>query len=160
MTSRFGSLTVIGDGPLRNRHRTWQLRCDCGTVIVARVDHVQGGHTQSCGCLRRALVAALGASSAKLGGNGQRHPLYATWRGMLNRCYNPRAPKFERWGGRGITVCDRWRGADGFAHFVADMGAKPGPEYTLDRRDPDGNYEPSNCRWATPFEQRHNRSAK
>jgi hypothetical protein len=83
------------------------------------------------------------------------HPLYQTWAGMKTRCYNPKAANYENYGGRGITVCDRWR--DDFWAFVADMGSKPAKGVSLDRRDGDGCYEPSNCRWATASEQNRNR---
>jgi hypothetical protein len=75
---------------------------------------------------------------------------------MLDRCYNPRAVNFKYYGDRGITVCERWRGPDGFANFMADMGTRP-PGLTLDRRDADLGYEPSNCRWATAKEQMEHR---
>jgi hypothetical protein len=74
---------------------------------------------------------------------------------MKTRCYNEKAPKYPNYGGRGIKVCDRW--LHSFENFLADMGPKPGPEYSIDRKENDGDYEPGNCRWATPTQQAQNR---
>lgn len=84
-----------------------------------------------------------------------RTPTYRSWRAMLSRCENPNATGYGRYGGRGITVCDRWR-AD-FTAFLADMGERPSIDHSIDRIDTDGNYEPSNCRWATRSEQQQNK---
>jgi len=81
-------------------------------------------------------------------------PTYRTWYSMIERCCNPANASFKRYGARGIMVCERWRAS--IEHFVQDMGARP-PGMTLDRIDPQGNYEPSNCRWATELEQQRNR---
>ncbi len=80
---------------------------------------------------------------------------YYSWDGAKSRCFNPRAKKYPLYGGRGITMCERWRNS--FEAFFADMGARPTPQHSLDRIDSDGDYEPGNCRWATVLEQRHNR---
>lgn len=87
----------------------------------------------------------------------RRHPLYQTWIGMLYRCSNPKYREFKYYGGRGITVCPRWTGPEGFANFVADVGLRPAPGLTIDRINNDGGYEPSNCRWADWKTQAANR---
>ena len=85
-------------------------------------------------------------------------PSWNSWKCMRDRCANPKAKDWPRYGGRGIRVCARWQGRDGFVNFLADMGPRPAG-MTLDRIDNDGNYEPSNCRWATPKQQRANQSS-
>ena len=87
-----------------------------------------------------------------------RHPLYKTWEGMKNRCLNPNYPEFHYYGGRGITVCPEWRSS--FWQFVADMGPKPSSKHSIDRVNPNGDYEPNNCRWATSIEQANNKRDK
>ena len=84
------------------------------------------------------------------------HPLYRVWAAMHNRCKNPNVPAYVYYGARGISVCERWSGSDGFLNFLTDMGPRP-DGLTLERVDNDGNYEPSNCKWATREEQRANR---
>ena len=87
-------------------------------------------------------------------GRGRKTPEYRTWIEIKTRCYNPKATGYKYWGGRGITMCDAWK--DSFQTFVRDVGPKPSPEHSIDRIDPNGDYEPSNVRWATRIEQNRN----
>lgn len=87
-------------------------------------------------------------------------PEFQSWRSMKKRCYLPNCSEYFRYGGRGIEVCERWLGKDGYKNFLADMGERPSPTHSLDRINNDGNYEPSNCRWATKREQVANRRKK
>lgn len=90
--------------------------------------------------------------------NGKPSPELSCWYAMRKRCMNKNAPMFYRYGGRGISVCQEWK--DSFSAFLRDMGPRPSLKHTVDRINNDGNYEPSNCRWATPKEQRSNNSQK
>lgn len=128
-------------------HRLARFMCDCGTEVTASRSRVVNGYTRSCGCLQRETKPGL-----KHGHRASR--TYSSWQSMLDRCRNSKSKDYARWGGRGIAVCDRWTA---FENFLSDMGERP-MGTTLDRYpNPDGNYEPGNCRWATPKQQARNR---
>ena len=150
---QFGRLTVIRPYKFDGRHWYWFCHCSCGSDYVLKSGYQR--QIQSCGCLNREATVA---SNTKHGGHD--HPLYQTWSSMLNRCYNPKNKSYNYYGQRGIRVCDRWRfgenGEHGFECFLADMGPRPAGN-SLDRINSSGNYEKSNCRWATAREQSNNR---
>lgn len=143
---RFGLLVVLKRvSAVGAREVMYLCQCDCGKTHISARTFLRRGDTKSCGCARW---------KAKHGHNrmGGRSATYQTWHGMLQRCTNPNVSRYRRYGGRGIAVCDRWRI---FGNFLEDMGERPHGK-TLDRIDNDGNYEPMNCRWATPKEQSAN----
>lgn len=151
---RFGRLVVMRpEHP--GRQSTYIVRCDCGTEKIVQAQHLRNGHSQSCGCLRKELLLQIHTAH----GSCTREvvtPTYTSWSAMKARCLRPGRENYKNYGGRGITVCDRWLGPNGFENFLADMGERPDGR-TLDRIDGDGHYEPGNCRWATSSEQNRNR---
>lgn len=151
---RFGKLTVLERVGFKSHNTQWLCVCDCGNTTVAGRGNLLNGHTKSCGCLKhcKAVNRTHGKSKTRL---------YYVWWNMLNRCYNDKVRDFPNYGGRGITVCQEWQDSfQAFNDWAAANGyidtAKRG-EYTLDRIDVNGNYEPSNCRWVTIKEQTNNK---
>jgi len=149
------SVVLIKRNARRNAHGTWYglYRCGCGTEFEARTTNVNTGRTRSCGCLQRTRSAeTLRKLRLRHGRTGTR--LHRIWVAMRRRCDYPAGHNYAYYGGRGITVCARWR--DSFESFAGDMGEPPTEHHSIDRIDPDGNYEPGNCRWATRSEQMRN----
>lgn len=129
--------------------RLWRVVCDCGNEAAVPGRTLASRTSRSCGCLNR---ERLHEAHTKHGMANS--PIYKIWTGMRQRCDNPDRREYPDYGGRGIRVCERW---EDFANFYADMGDRPGPKYSLDRIDVDGNYEPGNVRWATRSEQNSNK---
>jgi len=152
---RFGRLIALKPTTLRDHGNVlWECRCDCGRITFVRGDLLRSKniHTfiRGCGCEWKKH----GHSSS--GGNNIPSGTYRSWYAMFFRCTNPKDPNYHNYGGRGIFVCERWKD---FRNFLADMGERPQGK-TLDRKENDGNYEPGNCRWATPREQAENKRKK
>lgn len=153
---RFARLVVDRrDENAASGNARWLCRCDCGESIVVAGNSLRSGNTRSCGCLRREVsaVSVMALETTTHGQSAPRTPTYRTWEGMVARTTNPHRPEWGYYGGRGITLCDRWRS---FENFLVDMGERPAG-LTLDRIDNNGNYEPGNCRWATWSQQQLNK---
>lgn len=141
--------TIIEKFRGSGRHYMARMRCICGTERVARVDAVTSGRTRSCGCMRIQNISA----AQRVHGGRVNHPReYKSWQEMRTRCLNSNNKKFPDYGGRGITICDRW---NSFENFLCDMGPRP-PGTTLGRANNDGPYHPDNCSWETPKQQSNN----
>lgn len=148
----FGKWTVLYEAQKRYGNKRYAMcRCECGNEREVGVGDLSTGHSKSCHCLeaRRAKNMAAFGTTTVYG-----LPERKIWRSMIWRCESPKYTQFRDYGGRGITVCERWRNS--FEDFMADMGRMPGPEYSIERKDVNGNYEPSNCIWIPRFDQAAN----
>ena len=152
---KFNSWEVISFSHRNADHKAyWLCKCKCGREKTLDAYNLTSGRSKSCRPCSAKVVAATVHTTHGLSVNGRApHPLYTTWTGMRSRCNNPNHSDYEYYGARGIKVCERW---DDFLLFVEDMGARPIGK-TLDRKDVNGDYEPSNCKWSTHSEQMFNR---
>jgi len=146
---RFGLLVAIRPTSDRDSSGSilWFCKCDCGNTCTHPIRQILHGGYRSCGC-------KMGYHKHDRTKGGKRDPTFISWQAMLQRCYDPNNIAYERYGGRGITVCERWR--QSLVNFITDVGERP-LGHTLDRIDNQGLYEPGNVKWSTPKEQANNR---
>lgn len=153
---RFGRLVVFRmGGKDKKQNRLWQCQCDCGNITEVRAYELKAKNpTKSCGCYMREVNAKRMRQQSRTHG-GYKSPEYAVWAQMIQRCTNANHKRFGDYGGRSITICDRW--LNSFENFLADMGARPTDKHTIERTNNDGRYEKSNCQWITRLEQARNK---
>lgn len=157
----FGKLTALSPAPTRNKRTFWLWRCECGAEKEINLPHVKAGKIVSCGCYLSSVLRSeehrqhcVSAAKMPRSHGLSRIPEYYVWKTMRQRCKNPNQHDYRWYGALGVSVCERW---NSFESFYSDMGPSYG--LTLDRINPFGDYEPSNCRWATWETQRKNKRA-
>lgn len=155
----FSRLTVIRFVEVNARGESrWLCRCECGnktTVSGCQLTQKKNA-TRSCGCLQKEVASKNSIGNTRSVKHGLRFTVeYKAWQSMISRCYRENDASYNRYGERGIRVCDKWRNSA--AAFIKDMGSKPGPNYSLERKDSNKDYSPDNCKWATSKQQAQNR---
>lgn len=144
----FGRLTVIEFyGVSKHQHSTWKCKCACGATRIIEAGSLRSGNSQSCGCLKKETTGERGRTHGMT-----ETPIYRVWQAMMNRCRNRNQPAWRNYGGRGISVCERWHSFD---NFLEDMGPRPSGR-SIDRIDNSKGYFKENCRWATRAQQARN----
>lgn len=145
----FGRLTVMNTtGKDKHGRYLWKCKCVCGNEKTIATYILKSGHTKSCGCFRKEVT------SERAKKHGKRHSAeYEIWCGIMQRCTNPNHIAYKNYGGRNITICDRWKD---FSLFIEDMGERPTPSHSVERNENEKGYTPENCRWATREEQARN----
>jgi len=153
--NRYSKLTVTSYSHMNaNGKACFVCKCECGNETIVSGSSLRNGRTRSCGCLLLEMVQMVSLRHGACA-NGKSTKEYHIWMGMRDRCRNPNNKAYRFYGAKGITVCKRWD--EDFSNFLADMGKRPSPAHSIDRIKSTGNYEPSNCRWATMKEQQNNR---
>lgn len=151
----FGRLTVLSyAGINKNKHTMWKVKCICGNISTKHGYRLIQKNVVSCGCFK--IDEFLKRNTKHSMSNT---PEWLSWSRMRYRCYDKTCKDYPNYGGRGITVCDRWLGKNGFSNFLKDMGLRPSPKHSLDRfpNNKDGNYEPTNCKWSSRKQQNRNK---
>jgi hypothetical protein len=151
-SQRFGKLVVVSFAGVVRKKTLWNCRCDCGECRVVGATNLKSGNTKSCGC-----GIAIAASLRRTTHGKSRSPEHRSYYAIRDRCLNHRCKAYYRYGGRGITICPEWLGPGGFERFYADMGPRPGPNMSVERKDNNKGYSPDNCVWATDEEQNNNK---